>query len=282
MKTSNKLLIALAVSLIVIPIVVIAINIKVNYRDKKTFFKQLEENNDFNFPLSGFLKKELIAFSAINFVDGNDVHINVEVIKSKKSGIKVPSELANTYDFNVDNKQTLQIKLKKPTKKMKHSITLYIYTSDINMLSISNAAGFTLKISTDSLNMEATHINRLSFDEKTNIKSLKLVSGAVENLNISDTKGIEHIDLVLKGSNFYTSNSAYESLKIHSSGKSNIDIYGDKIDKEKFKIGLLYIETKGSSSLNLENVKVGKSSGSLSDSTKVSMPVKVLRTMFTN
>ncbi len=282
MKTSNKLLIALAVSLIVIPIVVIAINIKVNYRDKKTFFKQLEENNDFNFPLSGFLKKELIAFSAINFVDGNDVHINVEVIKSKKSGIKVPSELANTYDFSVDNKQTLQIKLKKPTKKMKHSITLYIYTSDINMLSISNAAGFTLKISTDSLNMEATHINRLSFDEKTNIKSLKLVSGAVENLNISDTKGIEHIDLVLKGSNFYTSNSAYESLKIHSSGKSNIDIYGDKIDKEKFKIGLLYIETKGSSSLNLENVKVGKSSGSLSDSTKVSMPVKVLRTMFTN
>lgn len=282
MKTSNKLLITLAVSLIVIPIVVIAINIKVNYRDKKTFFKQLEENNDFNFPLSGFLKKELIAFSAINFVDGNDVHINVEVIKSKKSGIKVPSELANTYDFSVDNKQTLQIKLKKPTKKMKHSITLYIYTSDINLLSISNAAGFTLKISTDSLNMEATHINRLSFDEKTNIKSLKLVSGAVENLNISDTKGIEHIDLVLKGSNFYTSNSAYESLKIHSSGKSNIDIYGDKIDKEKFKIGLLYIETKGSSSLNLENVKVGKSSGSLSDSTKVSMPVKVLRTMFTN
>ncbi|NTE04897.1 hypothetical protein G6M26_11370 [Agrobacterium tumefaciens] len=280
MKTSNKLLIALAALLIIVPILVIAINVNLNYIDKKVFWKQLKDNQSLNSILDGYENKNLPKFTTINFSDGNNAYINLEIIKSEKTGIKIPIGLSEQYDLSVDNNQTLQIKLTHPEKKLKYSVTIYIYTSDIKRLNIEKASGFNLNISTNTIDINAKNVNHLDFTEETKINNLNLNMEKVQDLTFSGTNTIQNIDMKLNESNFSTSKSFFKSLNIVSNGHSNIDISGDEQDKNKYQIDFLSIKTTGKTSLNLEDIKVAKSIGDLSDSTKVSMPAFLLKTMF--
>lgn len=280
MKTSNKLLIALAALLIIVPIIVFAINVNLNYIDKKVFWKQLKDNQSLSSILDGYENKNLPKFTTINFSDGNNAYINLEIIKSEKTGVKIPIALLEQYDLSVDNNQTLQIKLTHPEKKLKYSVTIYIYTSDIKMLNIEKASGFSLNILTNTININAKNVNHLNFTNETKINNLNLNMEKVQDLIFSDINTIQNIDMKLNESNFSTSKSFFKSLNIVTTGNSNIDIVGDKQDKNKYQIDFLSIKTTGKTSLNLEDIKVAKSNGDLSDSTKVSMPAFMLKTMF--
>lgn len=280
MKTSNKLLIALAALLIIVPIIVFAINVNLNYIDKKVFWKQLKDNQSLSSILDGYENKNLPKFTTINFSDGNNAYINLEFIKSEKTGIKIPVGLLEQYDLSVDNNQTLQIKLTHPEKKLKYSVTIYIYTSDVKMLNIGKASGLSLNISTNTININAKNVNHLNFTKETKINNLNLNMQKVQDLLFSDNNTIQNIDMKLNESNFSTSKSFFKSLNIVTIGNSNIDIAGDNQDKDKYQIDFLSIKTTGKTSLNLEDIKVAKSTGDLSDSTKVSMPAFMLKTMF--
>lgn len=281
MKTSNKLLIALAVSLIIIPIIVIAVNVKMNYKNEKAFYKNLKENTDFKSELDGYTIKELPAFSSVNLNDGNDSYINFVIVKSNKSGIKIPSDLTEMYDIKVDNNNTLQITLKNPKKKLKYSLTAYIYSNNARNFNIAKAAGFALDINTDTVTVNAKDVNRLNFQELTTINYLKINTDKVGDLNFSNTK-ISNINIELNNSNFSSLKSIFQSLNINSTGKSNIEIYGDQGDKTKYQINNLAIKTAGTTELNIDFIKVGQSTGSLSDSTRISGSASILKSMLKN
>ena len=279
MKTSNKLLIALAISLIIIPIIVIAINVKMNYSDKKTFFKHLKENNNFNSPLEGFESKEMPAFSEVNIADGNNSYVNFNVIKSNKSGIKTPEELTRLYDIKVDEHNVLQFTRKNTNKKLNYALTVYIYSNNVKSFNLAKAAGFTLDIKSDSVQLNATDVKRVSFQDLNAIGSLTVKANKVGDLRFDNAKN-SNVTIELNNSNFSSLRSPFQSLNIRSAGQSNIEIFGDLNDKNKYKIDNLYIKTAGKSDLKVENIKVNNSSGSLSDSTSVSMSASILKTMF--
>ncbi|WP_421945348.1 GIN domain-containing protein [Pedobacter sp.] len=281
MKTSNKLLIALAVSLIIIPIIVIAVNVKINYKNEKAFYKNLKGNTDLKSELDGYTVKELPDFSSVNLNDGNDSYVNFVVVNSDKSGIKIPSDLTEMYDIKVDNNNTLQINLKNSDKKLKYSLTAYIYSSSAKNFNISRAAGFTLDIKTDTITVNAKNVNRLNFQELTAINYLKINTDKVGDLNFSNTK-INNINIYLNNSNFRSLKSIFQSVNINSVGKSNIEIYGDERDKTKYQINSLAIKTTGITELNIDFVKVAQSTGSLSDSTRISGSASILKSMLKN
>jgi len=279
MKTSNKLLIALAISLIIIPIIVIAINVKMNYSDKKTFFKHLKENNNFNSPLEGFESKEMPAFSEVNIADGDNSYINFNVIESNKSGIKIPEELTRLYDIKVDEHNVLQFTRKNTNKKLNYALTVYIYSNHVKSFDVAKAAGFILDIKSDSVQLNVTEVNRVSFQNLTEIGSLTVKANKVGDLRFDNAKN-SNVAVELNNSNFSSLKSPFQSLNIRSMGRSNIEIVGDLNDKNKYRVDNLYIKTSGKSDLNVSNIKVNKSSGSLSDSTSVSMSASILKTMF--
>jgi len=281
MKTSNKLLIALAVSLIIIPIIVIAVNVKINYKNEKAFYKNLKGNTDLKSELDGYTVKELPKFSSVNLNDGNDSYINFVVVKSDKPGIKIPSDLTEMYDIKVDKNNTLEIILKNADKKLKYSLTAYIYSNDANVFNIAKAAGFTLDINTDSVTVNAKNVDRLNFQELTAINYLNVNTDKVGVLIFSNEK-INNINIDLNNSNFSSLKSLFKSVNINSVGKSNIEIYGDKGDKTKYQINSLTIKTTGTTELNIDDVKVGQSTGSLSDSTRISGSAAVLKSMLKN
>jgi len=279
MKTSNKLLIALAISLIIIPVIAIAINVKMNYSDKKTFFKHLKENNNFNSPLEGFESKEMPAFSEVNIADGNNSYINFNVIKSNKSGIKIPEELTRLYDIKVDERNVLRFTPKSNNKKLNYALTVYIYSNNVKSFNLAKAAGFTLDIKSDSVQLNVTDVKRVTFQDLTAIGSLTVKANKVGDLRFDNVQN-STVAIELNNSNFSSLRSPFKSLDIRSTGQSNIEIVGDLSDKNNFQIDNLYIKTAGKSGLKVENIKVNKSSGSLSDSTSVSMSASILKTMF--
>ena len=279
MKTSNKLLIALAISLIIIPVIAIAINVKMNYSDKKTFFKHLKENNNFNSPLEGFESKEMPAFSEVNIADGNNSYINFNVIKSNKSGIKIPEELTRLYDIKVDERNVLRFTPKSNNKKLNYALTVYIYSNHVKSFNLAKAAGFTLDIKSDSVQLNVTDVKRVTFQDLTAIGSLTVKANKVGDLRFDNVQN-STVAIELNNSNFSSLRSPFKSLDIRSTGQSNIEIVGDLSDKNNFQIDNLYIKTAGKSGLKVENIKVNKSSGSLSDSTSVSMSASILKTMF--
>lgn len=279
MKTSNKLLIALAISLIIIPIIVIAINVKMNYSDKKTFFKHLKENNNFNSPLEGFESKEMPVFSEVNVNDGNNANIYFVVVKSNKAGIKIPADLTALYDIKVDERNVLQFTLKNTNKKLKYTLTVYIYSNQVKSFNVAKADGFNLDIKTDSVQLNVTDVKRVSFQDLTAIGSLTVKANKVGDLRFDNAKN-SAVAIELNNSNFSSLRSPFQSLNIRSAGQSNIDIFGDLNDRNKYKIDHLYIKTAGNTDLKVGNIKVNNSSGNLSDSTSVSMSASILKTMF--
>jgi len=279
MKTSNKLLIALAVSLILIPIIVIAVNVKMNYKDSHTFYKNLKENTEFNAPLYGYVANKFPEFSAVNVNDGNNAYINFVVVKSDKAGIKIPADLTALYDIKVDEHNVLQFILKNTNKKLKYALTVYIYSNNVTSFSLAKAAGFVLDIKSDSVQLNVTDVKRVSFQELTSIRSLTVEANKVGDLRFDNAKN-SNVAIELNNSNFSSLGSAFQSLNIRSVGQSNIEIVGDLNIKSEFQIDNLYINTAGKSNLNISNIKVNKSSGSLSDSTSVSMSASILKTMF--
>lgn len=279
MKTSNKLLIALAISLILIPIIVIAVNVKMNYKDSNTFYKNLKENTELNAPLYGYVANEFPEFSAVNVNDGNNAYINFVVLKSDKAGIKIPVDLKALYDIKVDEHNVLQFILKNTNKKLKYNLTVYIYSNHVKSFNLAKAAGFILDIKSDSVQLNITDVKRVSFHELTSIGSLTVKANKVGDLRFDNEKN-SNVAIELNNSNFSSLRSPFQSLNIRSVGQSNIDIFGDLNDRNKYKIDHLYIKTAGNTDLKVGNIKINNSSGNLSDSTSVSMSASILKTMF--
>jgi len=281
MKTSNKLLIALAASLIIIPIIVVAVNVKMNYKESKTFVNNWKDDKSFSTPSEGFKSKALSPFTAVNFDNANNTYLNIKIVKDSKSGIKIQADLQDQFGFDVDDKGVLQITLKNGNNNLSYSPTIFIYSDKISKLSVAKARGFYIDINTDSLTVNAKNVNHLNFESNTKLNALEINADHVEDF-VQSSKNIGALKINLNESEFKTGEISYKSLNITSSGNSKISITGDEKDAEKYLIDQLQIKTSGKTALNVEDIKVNNISGSLSDSTMVEMPAIYLKKMLKN
>lgn len=281
MKTSNKLLIALAISLIIIPIVVIAVTVKMNYGDAKSVVAENKTINSFATPSEGYTSTEIAkAFTEVNIADAKGMSLNIQLVKDSKSGIKIASNDKDAISFKVDENGVLQMSIKEIAKGASSYSSVIIYSPNFNSLSMAKGRGLSLKTNVDSLLINANSMEDVSISSESKMNKLTAVAGDISRLNLSNSLNVAFVDLTLKNSNVESEWASYKSLKINAEGNSNIDISGQNENADKFQIDDLYIKTSGKSDLKLENIKVIKSSGSLSDSTSVSMSASILKTMF--
>ena len=283
MKTSNKLLIALAISLILIPIIVVAITVKMNYTDKKNALKENKNEEHFNTRSEGYLSEKISkSFTAVEILDGRGLELDIVLIKDDNTGVKISEEFKNLISYDVNDLGVLQISFKSAVEQKYRRAQLYIYAPNIVDFSASKGNSLSLWISNrDSLNLKASRIGSVWLNSDSKLNSLSMVADSVQQFSM-DKKTITSLDLTLKNADFKTEAASFRSLKINATGTSNIEIEGDESKKDKYLIDDLSIKTEGKSNINLTNIKVNKASGSLSDSTKVNMPVYVLKTMFKN
>jgi len=281
MKTSNKLLIALAVSLIIIPIIVVAVTVKMNYTDARSFREETKTVNRFVTPTEGYISSEIVKpFEVINIDDAKGMFLNIQLIKDSKSGIKIPGNDKDAISFRVDEKGVLQVSVKEVAKGASSYSSLIIYSPNFNQLSIAKGRALSLRTNVDSLLLNTNSMTEVSISPESKMNKIIAVAEGVDKLDFSNNLNIGYVDLNLKNSNFESELASYKSLKINAEGKSAINISGQNENADKFQIDNLYIKTAGQSDLKVENIKVNKSSGNLSDSTSVSMSASILKTMF--
>lgn len=279
MKTSNKLLITLAVSLIVIPIVVIAITVKMNYIQAEKLTQNNKSLEAFAATPNFVLRKMNKSFDKINILASKKAILKVILVENPNTGLKISDNEENNTGAFVDKNGVLQISNKNLKDNQTVFLSLVIFAPKINQLSITDALQLEFSAKAKQLNLNLKNLQSMLFHPNTKIDQLNINGDDLKNFFQGDNY-VDKLYLNLKNSQFKASGASYKVLDIVLTGNSDISIEGDEVNKEKCKIDSLCIKTTGKSNLKVENIKVKKSSGSLSDSTSVNMPASVLKTMF--
>lgn len=280
MKTSNKLLTALAVLLVIIPIIVVAINVKINYRPAtgENFVEDQEINAE---PLDkespGRTSIPIkTAFSSVNVPDAKRIYLELHFIKSVKAGVKVPTDMKNDISFSINNTGALQISFSDKLNRSgnnRNGVVILVYSPKIDELNLNNLSSLVLTAKADTLNINMKRSGSISFGSPI---TFSVNDKFTRVINQTD---IKQLNVNLDSASFYSSNSSYKNLVI-SSKNSSIDIQGSENSNNS--IENLTINTFGKSDFKMENVIVNKISGSLSDETTIGMPAKYLKQMLKN
>jgi len=278
MKTSNKLLITLAALLLIIPILVVAVNVKMNYRPSTgdNFVEEQEINAE---PFDKVSQDRIAipiktSFSSVNVPDAKRIYLELHFIKSAKSGVKVPTDMKNDITFNINNSGALQINFSDKLDRSgnhRNGVVILVYSPNIDKLNLNNASSVVLTAKTDSLGINVKKSGMLIFGSPITFSSNGKVTKVINQTDI------KKVDISLDSSVFNSGNINYQKLNI--TGKnSSINIEGQP--QENKNIENLTINTFENSDVKIENIVVDKISGSLSDETTIKIPVKYLKQIF--
>lgn len=278
MKTSNKLLIAFAAALIIIPILSSVYISKAYYIDGQSWSDLEKQNDSFDGKSENMDAISLNRFDAINIADGKETTFYIRLVKDSKFGIKVNKSDKDFVKFSVDKDGKLQIELTEKTKERRY-INLLIYTPAVNTLSANNVSTIELNAKGDSLSVYLKKFNQLRFERSTQFQKLSINAedGNFFNIEKEITKSLT---MKLTNTNFLSEWASYQDLNISSVGESTISVKGDdRGEKKEYSIQHLTLNTSDKATVNFEKIKIQKATGTLSDQTLVQMPAVNLKQM---
>lgn len=272
MKTSNKLLIAFAAVLIIVPILGMVYVSKALYVDEEKWSEIKKQTDSFDAISENMEAIPLNKFSSINIPDGKETSFSIYLIQDQKSGVKIDKGDKDDVQLSVDAQGQLQIGLT-GLKDTRSYINIYIYTSNINAISVVNGGTVDLVSKTDSLVINLKKTKYLSFGSTSAFQKLSITADEGSHINI-DNGITKSLNLKLNNTSFVSNWASYQDLNIVAAGKTNIAIQGDvEQGKKVFQIQNLTLHTTDSATVNFEAIKIQKATGSLSDQTTIQMPI---------
>lgn len=276
MKTSNKLLIAFAAALIIVPILGMVYVSKALYVDEEKWSEIKKQTDKFDAISENMKVIPLNGFNSINIADGKETSFSIRLIKDQKSGVKIEKADKDNIHLSVDSQGQLQIGLT-DQKDGRSYVNIYIYTPNINAVSVVNARTVDLTSKTDSLTISLKKTKYLSFGLASAFQKLSITADDGSHINI-DNDVAKSLNLKLNNTIFTSNWASYQDLNIVAAGKSNIVIQGDNQQgKKAFQIQNLTLHTTDSATVNFEAIKIQKATGSLSDQTTIQMPMVNLK-----
>ncbi len=284
MKLSNKILIAFASALILIPLLGMIYVSQVNYKTGSYSDEQdvtTKSEKHFNTPTENMESKAIsTAFESINIEDAKRLGIYINFIKDDNYGVKIPKGLKDSISFKVDANGQLQImfNMKSVENRRNRYTTLLVYGKNIKQVNIANANDVFFDATADSIALNVKKSASISLNKDVTLNSLQITTVEVENLHLNKI-AVKSLSVSLNGTNFKSDESSYDNLSITATGKSEIEINGSDSDSH-YLIKNLFINTLNDADFKLENIKVEKCSGSFSDQTKVQMPAVNLNQMY--
>lgn len=278
MKTSNRLLIILAALLIIIPIIVVAVNVKMNYRTRTSdnFVEEQEINEE---PFERMSKDRIsipikTPFSIVDIPDAKRIYLELHFIKSTQSGVKIPMDLKNDIAFTINKAGMLQINFSDKLNRSgnnRNGIVILVYSPHIDRLNLNKTASTILTAKTDSLDIKVKNSGQLTFGSPVTFST----DGKITRV-INQTE-IKNLTINLDSTAFSSGNNNYKNLNIICKN-SSANIEGAEEEENK-SVENLIVKTFEKSEITINKVNINKISGSLSDETKVQMPVKYLKQM---
>jgi hypothetical protein len=276
MKTSNKLLIALAAALILIPILYIAF-ISAVYYEKGDFKSQMGEMDTY-----GQKPENAIALSgtgsteSINIQGDKGIHLVVAILKDAKVGLKITDNLKGLITVRYDANGQLQIDVKNRTEQQENFGRIAISAPDVKTVNVTGSRGISLQAEMDSINLNLVDTELAQFNAGTKIKRLNVKTTNVRDINFTETSSLSAF-LNLSNTNVKSDRGSFDDLTINSAGTSNIELNGGDDAKT---IKNLRINTLGKSDVKVLKMIIDQCAGKFSDSTDVQMPAVNINQMY--
>lgn len=278
MKTSNKILIAFAAALILIPVLGMVIVSATQYKEDKyiqTVNLPIESLNNLEKSTEGYVKKDLAVFDKIEIANGKELMFQLSVINSEKYGVKVPEGFKDNISFSVDKNGILQIKFDDKLDRSGNNgygVIVLVYAPNVNKVDASKLGGLTLNTQADSLNLTVSDIETVNFGSS--------VTYHANRETTNNNTRVQNLNLNLSNSNFNSYNNSFNNLSIKANRNSSITIWGEEENKEKYSIENLNLNAQGNVKVKVENIRVKNSSADVSDSTELAVPTYMLKQMF--
>jgi hypothetical protein len=277
MKTSNKLLIAFAAALILIPILCIAFVSRVYY-EKGAYTSNMNETDSYGpeetvpFPPNG-------SAESITVQDKSGIHLIVAINRDGKSGLKVSNNLKGLVTVQTDANGQLQISVKSSKEEIGNLGKLTISAPLVRMLNISGSKGLSLQAEVDSLNLNLSNIGSVEFKQQAKLKYLEITTTKVNDISFAETNSLS-ASLNLNNTNVRSDLSSFDNLVINSAGTSIIELNGGENGVSGKTINNFNINTLGKTDLKVLNMVINQCSGKFSDSTSVQMPAININQMY--
>ncbi|PWS27734.1 hypothetical protein DHW03_09145 [Pedobacter yonginense] len=280
MKTSNKLLIVLATLLIIVPILTIAINFKMNYAYvvREDYISRQQINNEpFNKKSAQRVAIPIqMPFNFINVADAKGIEMEIHLNNSEVFGIKVPNFAKDYFKFEVDGNGFLNITIN-GNPDLSNAIPISIYAPKFKGVNVSNSRMLVVSAIADSLEANLSHVESFSLSGAitTNDQNGKVIQ-SFNGTNVGK------LTVNLVNSIFSSEGRSYENLIINTKGRSEIGLTGDENAKDRYRVNNLTINTIDTASVTIGNIKINKLSGKISDQTTILAPVLNLKQLFKN
>lgn len=281
MKTSNKLLIGLAISLLTIPLIVLIIFAKANRIDNNTYNNMLMGAESTNVDVDRFIKKYPVQTFQDVIINGSEsLYLNVKIIADNKFLLKATKDLEPFLTYNVDKNGKLNISIKAQRDYL-HG-TIMIFSPNLKGITFNDVSVDEFSANTDSLSVEITKSTNFKFKKDAKIKNLKLTKKTAYNAKDVVITGIYLEDAQI--ANLHADiNAGY--LTVNNTPLQNVflkvkDAKAEFRNDENANIGpieTLKINSTGANSINFERVKIKTASGNLSDETSVQIPTVNLK-----
>ncbi|MFD2582741.1 hypothetical protein ACFSR6_09595 [Pedobacter vanadiisoli] len=281
MKTSNKLLTGLAITLLIIPLTIMILIAKANRIDNKTYDKMLSGAETANSDVERFITNYPVqAFQHVVINGSESSFLNVKIISNDQFLFKATNDLAPYIEYKVDKDGKLNISLKEE-RNYQHG-TLLIFSPNLKGITFNNVSVDGLAVNTDSLNLEITKGVNFRFGEDMKIKNLHLIKKpiyqekdvVIPGITIEDAK-IENLHADI--------NAGY--LTVNNTPLLNVDLkmkdakaeFKNEENKNISPIETLSLNSMGKNDVNFQHIKINKASGNLSDETSIQIPTVNLK-----
>lgn len=281
MKTSNKLLMGLAISLLIIPLTVMILIAKANRIDNKTYDKMLVGAETTDSDVERYIKRYPVqAFQNIVINGSESSFLNIKIIVNDKFLFKATNDLAPYLEYKVDKDGKLNISLK-AERNYQHG-TLLIFSPNLKGITFNNVSVDGLSANTDSLNVEIIKGINFRFGESMKIKNLNLFKKTTV-----DPQDVTIPEIIIEGAKIENLSADINSgyLTVNNTPLHSVDLKM-KLAKAEFKneegknispIETLLLNSIGKNEVNFQHIKINKASGNLSDETSIQMPTVNLK-----
>ncbi|WP_343555356.1 hypothetical protein [Sphingobacterium sp.] len=279
MKLSTKIIMGLAIGLFAVPMLVASYLVSINRVDAKKYNAEVEQEVSKPDAKDVYFRSfPLAVFDKLYIIGKNANGIGLHWVKSDKFMVKVNKSQAEYVKTSVDQSGNLTLDFLPGGDEFYKSI--YIFSPDLKVLNLKNAGINELSAKLNELTVVGDSVDVFSLAEKSTITTLNLnlTNSTIDDLGGTDSKGNSLINRLFVN----TTNSVlglprtnYQSADIIA---NNSEVYFNRKGPNA-KVDFLNIKTEGSSSVRLDSLQWGALNGSLSNDTKIDLPVHALRSL---
>lgn len=280
MKTSNKLIITLALTIFLVPLGILL------YQSRYYVPQETRTQTDaplvFADTVEGYKNVKLPAFNAVQ-LNGSDIAFKMVLVKDVNFGLRVHDRKSKNVSAKVVN-NVLHLTIEQGEDYKRHFYDLVVFAPNIAEISASNIGSLSLSGEMPALKLNIRNAKSLGFDEESKFADLTIHATDVKSIDLENSK-VKRLSGNFQNAHLNSFDANYDEVNLNASNTNILFGLSEEAIRDNNKsvgeIGRFNIITKGKSELSV-SVKVKEITGQLSDSTSIQMPFSYTRRLAHN